>query len=84
MGASGNRGLIFFVLLCLILREMRQRFLVVEHRAEIAHVKLTAGRIARLPRRGAGPRTEGSTMPVAEIRRHAGIVRVRRYSFDMP
>jgi hypothetical protein len=30
------------------------------------------------------PLTEGSTMPIAEIRSHAGIVRVRRYSFDMP
>jgi hypothetical protein len=30
------------------------------------------------------PVTEGSTKPVAEVRTHAGIVRVKRYGFDMP
>ena len=28
--------------------------------------------------------TVGSTMPVAETRHHAGIVKVRRYAFEMP
>jgi hypothetical protein len=30
------------------------------------------------------PLTEGLTKPVAETRTHAGIVKTRRYSFDMP
>jgi hypothetical protein len=30
------------------------------------------------------PLTEGSTMPIGEIRRHGGIVRLKRYCFDMP
>jgi hypothetical protein len=30
------------------------------------------------------PLTEGSTMPITEIRTHAGIVRVERYAFDLP
>jgi hypothetical protein len=29
------------------------------------------------------PLVEGSTKPVAEVRRHAGIVKVKRYRFDM-
>ena len=30
------------------------------------------------------PLTEGSTLPVAEVRSHTGIVRIRRYAFDLP
>jgi hypothetical protein len=30
------------------------------------------------------PLTAGSTKPIAEVRTHAGIVKTRRYSFDMP
>jgi hypothetical protein len=30
------------------------------------------------------PFVEGSTKPVAQTRRHAGIVRVKRYAFDFP
>ncbi len=30
------------------------------------------------------PLVEGSTKPVAQTRRHAGIVKVKRYAFDMP
>jgi len=29
------------------------------------------------------PITEGSTRPIAETRRHAGIVRIRRFAFNM-
>jgi hypothetical protein len=42
--------------------------------------------IERFVRRADGelePLTEGSTKPVAEVRTHAGIVRVKRYGFDM-
>jgi hypothetical protein len=28
--------------------------------------------------------TPGSTLPIAETRNHAGIVRTRRFAFDMP
>jgi hypothetical protein len=30
------------------------------------------------------PLTSGSTKPIAEIRRHAGICRTERYTFDLP
>jgi hypothetical protein len=30
------------------------------------------------------PLTEGSTGPIAEVRRHAGICRVLRFAFDLP
>ena len=43
--------------------------------------------VERFVRRADGelePVTEGSTKPIAETRTHAGIVKVRRYGFDMP
>jgi hypothetical protein len=42
----GKPGPHFFELLRLIAGRMRHRFLVVEHRAEIAHIKPTAARFA--------------------------------------
>jgi hypothetical protein len=30
------------------------------------------------------PLVEGSTLPIAETRTHAGICRVKRYAFEMP
>ena len=45
-GLGKFRGLIFFELLHLITGRMRQRFLVIEHRAEITHIKPAAARFA--------------------------------------
>jgi hypothetical protein len=30
------------------------------------------------------PITQGSTLPVAETRTHAGVVKVQRFAFDIP
>jgi hypothetical protein len=43
--------------------------------------------VERFTRRADGelqPLTEGSTAPIAETRTHAGITKVKRYSFDIP
>jgi hypothetical protein len=43
--------------------------------------------VQRFVRRADGklePVTEGSTKPIAETRTHAGIVKVKRYGFDIP
>ena len=43
--------------------------------------------VERFTRRADGelePVTSGSTKAIAETRTHAGIVRVKRYAFDMP
>jgi hypothetical protein len=43
--------------------------------------------VERFTRRADGelePATAGSTKPVAETRTHAGIVKVKRFAFDMP
>jgi hypothetical protein len=48
---------------------------------------LPAAIVERFTRRTDGelePLTVGSTKPVAETRTHAGIIKVKRYSFDMP
>jgi hypothetical protein len=48
---------------------------------------LMRGIVERFTRRADGelqPLREGSTAPIAEVRTHAGIVRVKRYGFDMP
>jgi hypothetical protein len=47
---------------------------------------LPAGITERFARRANGelePLTEGSTKPIAEVRHHAGIVRVRKFVFDL-
>lgn len=47
---------------------------------------LPAAIVERFTRRGDGelePLTSGSTKPIAETRRHAGITRVKRYRFTM-
>jgi hypothetical protein len=41
-------------------------------------------RFVRGPEGELEPMTDGSTRPVAETRTHAGIVRVRHYTFEMP
>ncbi len=50
--------------------------------------RILAGAIVeRFTRRADGelvPLTEGSTRPVTETVRHAGIIRVIRYAFEMP
>jgi hypothetical protein len=50
--------------------------------------RILAGAIVeRFSRRAVGapvPVTVGATRPIAETRRHAGIVTVKRYSFTMP
>jgi hypothetical protein len=46
-----------------------------------------AGIVQRFTRRADGelePLTANSTKPIAEVRTHAGIVRAKRYGFDMP
>ena len=41
-------GAIFFELLCLIAGRMRQRFFMVEHRGEIAHIEPSPARFVHL------------------------------------
>jgi hypothetical protein len=48
---------------------------------------LPAAIVERFTRRVDGklePLVAGSTAPIAETRRHAGIVKVKRYAFEMP
>jgi hypothetical protein len=48
---------------------------------------LHAAIVERFARRADGQlvlATEGSTRPIAESRTHAGIVKVKRYAFEMP
>jgi hypothetical protein len=45
-------------------------------------VKIT-GHFVNIVRGELEPATAGSTMPIAETRTHAGMVKVRRYAFEM-
>jgi hypothetical protein len=71
----GKLGLIFFELLHLIAGRMRQRFLMVEHCAEIAHIEPAAARFAFPKMFGlAHWRSAGSLAyhpPARDDRRHA-------------
>jgi hypothetical protein len=76
MGSGlGKPGPDFFEPLNLIAGRMRQRFLVVEHRAEIAHIEPTAARLAFVKMIGLAQRRAARSLaddrPARDRRRHA-------------